>query len=67
MRSNDLREGRDPDAGFDAQTYFLHDLSPEVLALLMSSGDEEPAASLFQTPLSADPLAGRPDHRLGWP
>ncbi len=35
MRSNDLREGRDPDAGFDAQTYFLHDLPPDVLALLM--------------------------------
>ena len=25
MRNNDLREGRDPDAGFDAQTHFLHD------------------------------------------
>jgi pimeloyl-ACP methyl ester carboxylesterase len=69
MRSNDLREGRDPDAGFDAQTYFLHDLSPEVLALLMSSPDEEPAASLFQTriPLTRWPdvpttvLAGRDD------
>ena len=31
MRSNDVREGRDPDAGFDAQTHFLHDLPPEVL------------------------------------
>ena len=69
MRSNDLREGRDPDAGFDAQTYFLHDLSPDVLALLGSSGDEEPAASLFQTrfPLTRWPdvptavLAGRND------
>jgi pimeloyl-ACP methyl ester carboxylesterase len=69
MRSNDLREGRDPDAGFDAQTYFLHDMSPDVLALLMSSGDDEPAASLFQTgfALSRWPdvpilvLAGRDD------
>ena len=67
MRSNDLREGRDPDAGFDAHTYFLHDVSPEVLAL--SSGDEEPADSLFQTrfPLTRWPdvpttvLAGRDD------
>ena len=67
MRSNDLREGRDPEAGFDAQTYFLHDVSPEVLAL--SSGDEEPADSLFQTrfPLTRWPdvsttvLAGRDD------
>jgi pimeloyl-ACP methyl ester carboxylesterase len=69
MRSNDLREGRDPDAGFDAQTYFLHDLPPDVLALLMSSGEEEPADSLFETrfPLTRWPdvpttvLAGRDD------
>jgi pimeloyl-ACP methyl ester carboxylesterase len=69
MRNNDLREGRDPDAGFDAQTHFLHDLSPEVLALLMSSREEEPADSLFQTrfPLTHWPdvpttvLAGRDD------
>jgi pimeloyl-ACP methyl ester carboxylesterase len=69
MRSNDLREDRDPDTGFDAQTYFLHDLSPDVLALLMSSGEEEPAGSLFETrfPLGRWPdvpttvLAGRDD------
>jgi pimeloyl-ACP methyl ester carboxylesterase len=69
MRANDLREGRDPDAGFDAQVHFLHDLPPDVVALLMSSGDEEPAASLFETgfPLASWPdvpttvLAGRDD------
>ena len=70
MRSNDLREGRDPDAGFDAQTYFLHDLPPDVLALLMSSsGEEEPVGSLFEArfPLTRWPyvpttvLAGRDD------
>jgi pimeloyl-ACP methyl ester carboxylesterase len=69
MRSNDLRDGRDPGAGFDPQTYFLHDMPPDVLALLMSSGDEEPAASLFQAgfALSRWPdvpitvLAGRDD------
>jgi pimeloyl-ACP methyl ester carboxylesterase len=68
-RSNDLREDRDPDAGFDAQTYFLHDLPPDVLALLMSSGEEVPADSLFETrfPLTRWPevpttvLAGRDD------
>jgi pimeloyl-ACP methyl ester carboxylesterase len=50
MRNNDLSEGRDPDAAFDAQTYFLHDMPSDVLALLMSSGEEEqPAESLFQT------------------
>ena len=58
MRSNDLREGRDPDAGFDAQTYFLHDMPPDVHALLMSSGDEEPVGSLFETPF---PLTRWPD------
>ena len=69
MRSNDLREGRDPDAGFDAQTYFLHDLPRDVLELLMSSGEAEPADSLFETrfPLARWPnapttvLAGRDD------
>ena len=67
MRSNDLREGRDPDAGFDAQTYFLHDLTPDALAVL--SEVEEPVDSLFQTrfPLDRWPdvpttvLAGRDD------
>src|SRR5215218_7643015 len=58
VRSNDQAEGRDPDAGFDAQIHFLQDLSPDVLALLMSSGDEEPADSLFQTPF---PLTRWPD------
>ena len=67
MRSNDLWEGRNPDAGFDAQTYFLHDLPPDVLALLPD--EEEPADSLFRTrfPLTRWPdvpttaLAGRDD------
>ena len=54
MRANDLREGRDPDVGFDVQTHFFHDLSPDVLALLMSSGAEEPADSLFETPFPLD-------------
>jgi pimeloyl-ACP methyl ester carboxylesterase len=54
MRANDIREGRDPDVGFDPQVHFLHDLSPDVLALLTSSGDEEPAGSLFETPFPLD-------------
>jgi pimeloyl-ACP methyl ester carboxylesterase len=54
MRANDIREGRDPDAGFDPHTHFLHDVSPDVLALLTSSGDEEPADSLFETPFPLD-------------
>ncbi len=32
MRENDLREGRPPDVGFDAFTYFLHDLPQDVIA-----------------------------------
>ena len=67
MQSNDLREGRNPAAGFDAQTYFLHDLRPDVLAL--QSDEEQPVDSLFQTrfPLTRWPdipttaLAGRDD------
>lgn len=31
MRENDIRQGRDPDAGFDLDTYFLHDVPPEAL------------------------------------
>ena len=61
MRSNDLREGRDPDAGFDAQTYFLHDMPPDVLALLMSSGDEGARSLAIPNRLCAVQLAGRPD------
>src|SRR5215213_502516 len=62
LRANDLREGRDPDAGFDAQTHFLHDLTPDVLAALTQSGDEEPAESLFETPFfrSINGLTCRP-------
>ena len=55
MRSNDLREGRDPAAGFDAQTYFLHDLPPDVLALL--SDEEEPATHYSRRAFRS--LAGR--------
>jgi pimeloyl-ACP methyl ester carboxylesterase len=70
MRANDLQEGRDPDAGFDAEFHFFHDIPPEVLELMMSSGDPgSPAASLFETgfPLSGWPnvpttvIAGRHD------
>ena len=53
MRANDLREGRDADAGFDAQTHFLHDIPAEVLTLL-SSDDEPPADSLFETAFALD-------------
>ena len=48
MRGNDTSEGRDPDAGFDLYTYFLHDLPPEVLEEA-TSGGQEPADSLFSS------------------
>ncbi|MDF2747253.1 MAG: hypothetical protein K0S98_1539 [Propionibacteriaceae bacterium] len=48
MRGHDLSEGRDPDAGFDLYTYFLHDLPPEVLEEV-TSGGQEPADSLFSS------------------
>ncbi len=59
MRMSDLRNGRDPDAGFDEQFHFLHDFPPEVLQTLMSSDDASPpAASLFQSGFA---LSGWPD------
>ena len=69
MRSNDLREGRDPDAGFDAQTYFLHDLPPDVLALLSRRARRSRRTHCSETrfPLTRWPdvpttvLAGRDD------
>jgi pimeloyl-ACP methyl ester carboxylesterase len=48
MRDNDISEGRDPDAGFDPYTYFLHDLPPEVQEEA-TSGGQEPADSLFSS------------------
>ena len=68
-RVNDLREGRDPDAEFDPETTFLHDIPPDVLPKVMESETGEPADSLFETPftLSRWPdvpttvLAGRDD------
>ena len=61
MRANDMREGRDADAGFDAQTHFLHDIPPDVLTLL-SSGDAATRGLPFRDRLRAEPLARRPDH-----
>jgi pimeloyl-ACP methyl ester carboxylesterase len=65
LRANDLREGRDSDAGFDAQTHFLHDLTPDVLAALTQSGDEEPVESLFETPFPLDQWPDVPTSVLG--
>lgn len=55
-RRNDVREGRDPDADFDLATYFLHDLTPEVIKETEDSAGEL-AESLFACPFDL----------LGWP
>ena len=57
VRENDIREGRDPDAGFDLAPAFFHDLPREVVEQLMQSESTEPAGSLF----------GVPFDRSGWP
>jgi pimeloyl-ACP methyl ester carboxylesterase len=57
-RVNDLREGRDPDAGFDLATTFLHDIPPDILDAMPTAEDGGPADSLFETPC---PLRGWPD------
>src|SRR5215216_3942495 len=73
MRRHDIEEGRDPDAGFDLETYFLHDLPPEVLDELTSGGDQEPAETLFSSiyDLPCWPLgmtgSSPTSSRLEWP
>ncbi len=67
-RDHDIREGRDPDANFDLDTYFLHDVPADTIAAL---GDEEygEADAVFTTPWGLDAwpeipttvLAGRDD------
>jgi pimeloyl-ACP methyl ester carboxylesterase len=39
-RDDDIRAGRDPDANFDLETYFLHDVPAEVLAGLGAEREE---------------------------
>ena len=51
-RDNDIREGRDPDANFDLETYFLHDVPADVLASL---GDARAQSeSVFIAPWGLD-------------
>jgi pimeloyl-ACP methyl ester carboxylesterase len=69
VRENDIREGRDPDAGFDLATAFFHDLPPEILEQVMQSENSEPVDSLFAVPFDLPTwpdvpttvLAGRDD------
>ena len=51
-RDHDIREGRDPDANFDLETYFLHDVPADVLASL---GDErDQTETVFVAPWGLD-------------
>ncbi|MET0603392.1 MAG: alpha/beta hydrolase [Baekduia sp.] len=52
------REDRDPDAPFDLETMFLHDLAPEVKAELLSRPEPEQIDRTFEEPW---PLEAWPD------
>ena len=55
-RANDEKLGRDPDAGFDLDFYFLHDLPPDVAETLRK--DDRP---------QSDGVFGRPNPLTAWP
>jgi pimeloyl-ACP methyl ester carboxylesterase len=57
QREQDERDGRDPDAPFDAVTTMLHDLPPEVLAAALERG----------APRQADTPFGETWPLDGWP
>jgi pimeloyl-ACP methyl ester carboxylesterase len=46
-RANETREGRDPDAPFDLDTVFFHDVVPERVAEIMAHGAAEPSERVF--------------------
>jgi pimeloyl-ACP methyl ester carboxylesterase len=68
MRENDMRDGRDPDAGFDPFTHFLHDLPQEVIDASAAHQREQSGTPFAEPwPLDAWPdvptrvLVGRDD------
>jgi pimeloyl-ACP methyl ester carboxylesterase len=50
MRENDLAAGRDPDAEFDLETYFTHDLTPELRERLERAEGGSESEAAFATP-----------------
>jgi pimeloyl-ACP methyl ester carboxylesterase len=56
-RADAERDGRDPDAPFDLETTFLHDVAPDVAAALMARGEPGQADRPFEErwPLDAWP------------
>jgi pimeloyl-ACP methyl ester carboxylesterase len=55
-RASDVQLGRDPDAGFDLDFYFLHDLTPDIAEMLRT--DDRP---------ESDAVFGRPNPLTAWP
>lgn len=53
-REMDEREGRDPDAKFDALTVFLHDLPQDVLDEVMARGAKNQSSTPFAKPWPLD-------------
>lgn len=51
-RDHDIRQGRDPDANFDDETYFLHDVPADVLEDLGDQRDQTDA--VFAAPWGLD-------------
>ncbi|MFE5023919.1 alpha/beta fold hydrolase [Streptomyces sp. NPDC056656] len=52
-RANDVREGRDPDAETDLETYFLHDL-PQKLIDASAEHNQDESGAAFATPFTLD-------------
>jgi pimeloyl-ACP methyl ester carboxylesterase len=55
-RDSDMQLGRDPDAAFDLDFYFLHDLPPDIAERLLSDGRPE-----------SDAVFSRPNPLTAWP
>jgi pimeloyl-ACP methyl ester carboxylesterase len=53
-RANDVREGRSPEAGFDALTYFFHDVPQQVVEAAVAQGEPRQSAAIFSSPLEID-------------
>jgi pimeloyl-ACP methyl ester carboxylesterase len=47
-RANEEREGRDPEAPFDLETVFFHDVAPGRVAEIMAHGATEPSERVFE-------------------
>jgi pimeloyl-ACP methyl ester carboxylesterase len=60
----DRRAGRDPDAEFDIETYFLHDLPPDVFAASAQHARDQ-AGRPFATPADFDGFPDVPIHAIG--